>query len=239
MDYPQTIETFVMTKAAPCEHERATDTVIEKKASFTKDGKKKILCSCGEIIQPLKIQKAKQVILSKTRVAYTGKTIHKEKLPKITIKDSKGKTISSKYYTVEMPKSVKAIGRYACKVTFKKSCTEYSGSKTVYFEVVQTIKTKFKKVTPGKNSITIKWIAAKKEKKSQVTGYNIRVSTDKSFKKKVKDITIKGYKKNQVKVGKLQPNKRYYVQIRTYKLSNGKKIYSNWSSTKVCMTKKG
>ena len=40
------------------------------------------------------------------------------------------------------------------------------------------------------------------------------------------------------KITKLKKNKKYYVQIRTYKTVNGKKCYSKWSAKKSIKTKK-
>ena len=42
----------------------------------------------------------------------------------------------------------------------------------------------------------------------------------------------------KLKVGKLKPGKRYYVQIRTYKKVDNKKYYSNWSKAKAVRVKR-
>ncbi|MDD6660035.1 MAG: hypothetical protein PUE60_08165 [Eubacteriales bacterium] len=38
-------------------------------------------------------------------------------------------------------------------------------------------------------------------------------------------------------VKKLKSKKKYFVRIRTYKIVNGKKVYSSWSKSKIVKTK--
>jgi hypothetical protein len=86
-------------------------------------------------------------------------------------------------------------------------------------------KAKLTKLIKGKKKFTVKW-----KKDAKATGYNIRYSTDKSFKKKVKTKTVKKYSKKgyTIKAAK----KTYYVQIRAYKTVDGKTYYGEWSASK-------
>lgn len=69
-----------------------------------------------------------------------------------------------------------------------------------------------------------------------VSGYQIRYSTDKKFKKSVK--MVKTGKNTIVKtVKKLKKKKRYYVQVRGYKKIKGKTIYGKWSAKRSVKTK--
>ncbi len=82
------------------------------------------------------------------------------------------------------------------------------------------VKTKGKKKT-----LELTW-----KKGSGASGYQIQVSTKKSF-KGAKKITVK---KNKYKVSKLKPGKKYYVRVRayrTYQSQNGKteKAYGTWT----------
>ena len=61
-------------------------------------------------------------------------------------------------------------------------------------------------------------------------------ATDKSF-KKGKKITIKSNSTTVRTIRKLKNKKKYYVRIRTYKVSNNKTIYSKWSATRNKKTK--
>ena len=89
-----------------------------------------------------------------------------------------------------------------------------------------------KKVKGAKKAISVTW-----KKVSGVNGYEIQVATDKKFKKNKKTVTIKKQKTTKTTVKKLKAKKKYYVRIRTYKIVNGKKVYSSWSKVKSVKTK--
>ena len=89
-----------------------------------------------------------------------------------------------------------------------------------------------KKVKAAKKAISVTW-----KKVSGVKGYQIQVATDKKFKKNKKTVTIKKQKTTKTTVKKLKAKKKYYVRIRTYKIVNGKKVYSSWSKVKSVKTK--
>ena len=76
----------------------------------------------------------------------------------------------------------------------------------------------------------IKW-----EKDKNAKGYQISYSTNRKLKKntKIKDIT-----RTTFTVKKLKKKKTYYVRVRAYTLSNGKKVYGKWSSVKKVKIKK-
>ena len=76
-----------------------------------------------------------------------------------------------------------------------------------------------------------------KEKKTQVSGYQIMAATNKEFTKNKKTVNIKGYNKVSKKITKLKAKTKYYVKIRTYKTVKGVKIYSNWSKINIVKTK--
>ena len=76
------------------------------------------------------------------------------------------------------------------------------------------------------------------KKSTQVTGYQIEYSTSKSFSSKyTKSKTISSYKTTSVTLKSLKAKKTYYVRVRTYKVVDGKKYYSSWSSVKYKKTK--
>ena len=89
-----------------------------------------------------------------------------------------------------------------------------------------------KKVKGAKKAISVTW-----KKLSGVNGYEIQVATDKKFKKNKKTVTVKKQKTTKTTVKKLKAKKKYYVRIRTYKIVNGKKVYSSWSKVKSVKTK--
>ena len=91
---------------------------------------------------------------------------------------------------------------------------------------------KFKKVKSAKKAISVEW-----KKVRGVKGYQVQVATDKKFKKNKKTVNIKKQKTTKTTVKKLKAKKKYYVRVRTYKIVNGKKIYSSWSKVKSVKTK--
>ena len=91
---------------------------------------------------------------------------------------------------------------------------------------------KFKKVKSAKKAVSVEW-----KKVSGVNGYEIQVATDKKFKKNKKTVTIKKQKTTKTTIKKLKAKKKYYVRVRTYKIVNGKKVYSSWSKVKSVKTK--
>ena len=89
-----------------------------------------------------------------------------------------------------------------------------------------------KKVKAAKKAILVTW-----KKVGGVKGYQVQVATDKKFKKNKKTVNIKKQKTTKTTVKKLKAKKKYYVRIRTYKIANGKKVYSAWSKVKSVKTK--
>lgn len=77
-----------------------------------------------------------------------------------------------------------------------------------------------------KKQLTVKW-----KKDASVQGYEVQYSTSKKFKNdKIKKIA--GKSKTGVTLKKLKSGKTYYVRMRSYKVSDGRKLYSAWSSKK-------
>jgi len=89
-----------------------------------------------------------------------------------------------------------------------------------------------KKVKGAKKAVSVEW-----KKVSGVKGYQVQVATNKKFKKNKKTVTIKKQKTTKTTVKKLKAKKKYYVRVRTYKIVNGKKVYSSWSKVKTVKTK--
>ncbi|MEE3344319.1 MAG: hypothetical protein VZS44_09535 [Bacilli bacterium] len=67
------------------------------------------------------------------------------------------------------------------------------------------------------------------QKVTNAKKYQVQISTDKKFKKKVKKYTTK---KTIYKFKKLKSKKTYYVRVRAYKKIKGKTIYGKWSKVK-------
>ena len=82
----------------------------------------------------------------------------------------------------------------------------------------------------AKGKLTASWKTVK-----SVSGYEVQYSRSKSM-KNAQSLMIKG-KTTQVTLKNLAKKKNYYVRIRTYKVTNGKKYYSTWSTVKTVKVK--
>lgn len=161
--------------------------------------------------------------LSYSSTTYTGKT----KKPAVTAKFG-SKKLTSKDYKVKYATSCKSSGKHKVVITLKNN---FSGKKTLYF-TINPAKPKVKKVSGAKKALNV---TLSKKTSSEATGFQIQYSTNKKF-KSAKTKTA-SYKTTSVKLSKLSAKKKYYVRVRTYKTSSGKKYYSGWSSVKYAKTK--
>lgn len=96
-------------------------------------------------------------------------------------------------------------------------------------------KTTVKLSKAKKTSIKVSW-----KKVSGVAAYQIQYSTSKNF-KKAKTVKVSAKSTSKV-LKKLKKNKKYYVRVRSYKVTKvnnkSKNVYSAWSAKKVLKTKK-
>ncbi len=158
--------------------------------------------------------------------------------------------ISANVKDAEVNEMLGVTGKHRFSATI---ATNLSGKRTLYFYAVnigtgndQLIGKKtvtIKKAPPklsrpavktlkaGKRTVKVTWKATK-----GVGGYQVRLSTDKSFKENVTTRKAKGTKATTLKVSKLRPGTRYYVQVRTYKKQGGETYYSKWSKAKAVKT---
>lgn len=190
----------------------------------------------GVITKSFKIVKislnAANVQVTKGSIAYSGNMLKPGAVVKVN-----GKTLrKGTDYTVSY-KNNKNVGTATVTVAGKNA---YTGTKTVTFKIVPK-GTSVKKLAKGKKAFTVTWKKPSKANLKQITGYQVRWSTAKSMKgaksKTVKATTSAG-KKCSLKVSKLKANKKYYVQVRTYKKVGSKTYYSSWSKAKTVKTKK-
>lgn len=162
------------------------------------------------------------VTLSKTSYTYNGK----KQTPKVTV-TYKGKTVSSKYYTVSY-KNNKNVGNASVTVTGKGKYKACSGKAS--FKIILK-PGNISELKAGKKSASVKW-----SKISGAAGYQLQYSTSKKFSKS-KTVKISGTAKNKQTIKSLSSQKTYYVRIRAYKTVNGKKWYGAWSKSKKCCVK--
>ena len=90
------------------------------------------------------------------------------------------------------------------------------------------------KVSPKAKNVKGKKIKLSWKKIKGVKGYQVRYALSKGKLKKAK---IKACKKNSYVIKKLK-NKKYFVQVRAYKIVGKKKYYGAWSKVKSVKVKK-
>ena len=164
------------------------------------------------------------VTLSKKTYTYDGKA----KTPAVTVKDANGNVIASTNYTVAYSNN-KKVGTATVKVT---GIGSYTGTKSATFKI-NPKKTSISKIQATSKGFKVTW----KKQATQTTGYQVRYSTSSKF---TSATTVKLSKNTTTSksVTKLSANKKYYVQVRTYKTVGGKTFYSGWSSSVIVTTKK-
>lgn len=160
-------------------------------------------------------------VLSSSNYTYNGS----EKKPGVTVKDSAGKTISSKNYTVTYSNN-KNVGTATAKITFKGN---YSGTINKTFKI-NPKNTSISGVTAQYKGFTVKL----NKYTTQTTGYQIQYSTSSKF-TSAKTVSVGNTTTSKTVTG-LAAKKKYYVRVRTYKTVGSTKYYSAWSGAKTVTT---
>lgn len=191
-------------------------TVLTVKATMATNGVVGKQCSVCKAGVKTTIYHPKSVVSNKLKVTYNGK----KQYPGVTVKDIKGKVISSKYYTVSYEKN-KYVGFGKITVKFKGL---YSGAKTAAFMIAP--KGTALKAVKGANStsINVYW----NKQTTQTSGYQIQYSTNSKFAKNNKSFTAKTDTAGKTVKG-LKAGTTYYFRIRTYMKKAGFPYYSGWS----------
>ena len=147
--------------------------------------------------------------------------------------DSKGNRIDYwyAYWDSNSGKSVKNIEMDLSSGTYYLGVIRYSSSYTGNYSFKVSLETlprswitKLEDI--GSGGVRVYW----KQLSSNIYGYQIRWSTDSSFKSGVK--TASYTDRNNAARENLSLYRTYYFGVRTYVVTNGKKVYSKWSSTK-------
>lgn len=203
-------------------HDYKTQAV---KASLQKNGYSKTECSqCGKVLHEHEVYAPKSIVLSSEHCVYNGTNQY----PAVTVKDSKGRFVEPKYYTV-LFRNHKEVGLAEVQVTFRDL---YEGILTRSFKILPK-PTAIQKIAATGREVTVKW----KKQKKQTSGYLIQYSTGKKFTAKTtKTVKVKKSKTVSKKIGRLKAGKKYFVRICTYKTvkDGGKKVdlCSPWSKVK-------
>lgn len=148
-----------------------------------------------------------------------GKITYKSSNTKVATVNSKGKV------------KIKGTGKVTISITAKETSAYKKQTKKVTIYAVPG-KRDIKKLSSGKKKLTVQW-----KKDNRLDGYQVQYSTDKKFKKNVKNVVIGKKQTTKQTIKKLKTGKKYYVRIRSYKKISGKKYYGTWSSKKTVKVK--
>lgn len=160
---------------------------------------------------------------------YTGKEI----CPSVVVMDENGQTVNQKYYEVTYKNNTK-VGNASVSVSI---CDDYAdlyhGKLSKTFKIVPS-KPKILEITPQHSSFSVKW----KKAEGGISGYQIAYST--GTKLDGTNVKRKKYSSSVQKadISKLKSGQKYNVWIRSYKIVNEKKFYSEWSKMKSVTTTK-
>ena len=183
-------------------------------------------------IEPKKITPS--VTLSAKSFVFSGA----EQKPNVTAVKDGDVTIPDSEYSVSYdPAACVDVGAYTVTVAFKEKAN-YAGSTALKYKI-NPVGTSLKTPARGHKLIKVKWKPQTATmSKSNITGYQIRLATNKSFTKNKKTVTAKGYSTAVKKVTKLKGGKKYFIQIRTYMKVDGATCYSKWSKPKTATTRR-
>ena len=189
-------------KVSNAEHNWKT---IKTKATTSKNGSIDTKCViCGAVKSSITIYKVSKISLSYNTTTYTGKALK----PTVKVKDSSGKVVDSKYYTVSYNSNTN-VGKSTVKITLKGN---YSGTKTLNFTIAPKQVTGLKSSDEKTTSLKLSW--------SKATGakhYRVEQSTDgKKWK------TVYTTDKTSYTVKSLKAGTKY--QFRVTALDSTKKI---------------
>ncbi len=183
---------------------------------------------------------AKKVTISKKYLSDKACTVYApnkvytgDRIRPIVVRWNGNKITKDKSYKVSYSNNLN-VGK--AKVTIK-GIGNFTGKVVKYFKIIPK-GTTLLKPEPLSKAVRVKWkIQKARMSKTHITGYKIKVATNKSFTKNVKTVTVKGYSKVSRRIKNLKAKKKYYVKIRTYKVINGKYYNSKWSAYKTFTTK--
>ncbi len=196
-------------------------------ASTKENGCSFVTCKeCGKFKYYHYIWRVETFELKKANFEYDGRK-HK---PKVVIKDYQGGVVDPKNYKVTYEKNPTSIGKHKVKIKFIGK--RYEGGATLTYNI-NPKNTKLKSLSGVNGGFK----AIIKKEKSTADGYQLQYSKNKKKLKKGKKITLDGKNNTSIKVNSLESGTEYFVRVRTYKIVNGRKLYSAWSKAKKVNTK--
>lgn len=199
-----------VTKSIAKTGKHVYDTVKVTAATTKADGQAYDVCTaCGYKTKEYTVKKVGKMTLAASSAAYTGEKIK----PGVTVTDSEGKVLSATTDYAVSYKNNKDIGVATATV---KLTGKYSGSLSKTFKIVPAA-TAFTSASTKNGSVILDWNKAS----SPATGYIIDYTTDSTFKKDVKSVTVKNPDTTHKVIKNLKKGTAYYFKIKVYTSVDG------------------
>ena len=162
------------------------------------------------------------VRLSRTSYVYDGQ-YHKPAV-KVTVR---GKDVPRKYYTVKYNNN-RSVGKATAVVTGKGAYKGCSGTASFKISLKNAAITGLRSNAKGELTVTVR-------KDTQADGYQIEVSTRKSFGGSIKKAALRNSGSRTIEG--LKSGTRYYVRVRSFKKVGSSNWYSNYSAIRSVVVK--
>ena len=210
-----------------CENHQFTKKVVDILPTDEKPGSYHLECPvCGE-------SDGVQYRIYRLRIGIRKKVVYRNNISKLKF-NIQGMSEGADY-VVEYPTNGNKIGRHKAKIIFRGQFSEL-GARKVRYKVIPR-GTKIKKLSSKNHRIIVTFA----RRRRQTSGYQIRYSLNPNMKKS-KKIIVTNHNKRRKQIRKLRNNRKYYIQVRTYKKVGTKKkfrrYFSKWSETESIKVKK-
>lgn len=120
---------------------------------------------------------------------------------------------------------------------YTQRCTRCGVSRTISKVIVDLPSVSIKKPAKAKAAFTAKWKKPSSKNRKKIAGIEIQYSTNKKFTDATSKVVTAKKTATSKKIKKLARKKTYYVRVRSYKWTSGKKHVSKWSAIKSVKTK--
>lgn len=162
-----------------------------------------------------------RVALSAEEYVYDGT----EKKPAIVVTDlsSGEKAVESTNYDILYDANCVESGRHTIVITFK---GDYSGTLRRSY-IIKPMAVANLKVTAKKKKLVVRW----SNQSGIVTGYELQYNKNSSF---ASSLTPKKvvYGDNDYVFTKMKTGKRFYVRVRSYKMTDSETLFSDWTTVR-------
>lgn len=193
----------------------------------------------GTVNKKFTIKKADNKITADSKITKTTASSQIAFTLKVSLKANAAVTFSSSSSKVAIHKT---SGKVTIPANFigTATITVKSAATANYNEASKKIKIIVgpKKVAPTAKSTVSRKITVTWSKVSNITGYELQISTASSFGNGAVTATFTyAAQQNSRTINNFTSGKTYYLRMRTYKTVSGSKIYSGWSSVKAIKVK--